>query len=381
MIKKYLFIGLILLTVILIYLFYPFAKERKSIILGSSLPLSGVNKELGQEVLEGAASYFMHINQNKGIKGKSIELIYYDDKYEPQNTLRNTKKLINKDEVFALFGFVGTPTTKEILPIIDDIPFIAPYTGASFLRDPNKKNIVNFRSSYDEEIENIINYLHNNKDIRKFSILYQNDDYGIAGYNAIIKALKQRGLTLAGEGTYKRNTLSIKHAMHEIKDSNPEAIIIVGAYKPSARFIRDWRNNYSKKTLFAPISFVNANALVDELDGDGDNIYFSLTVPSYGDTNLDIANEYRVILSRYYPTSKPSYVSFESFLAAKAVVRALQNIKGDINRKKFLFELKNLNHDALGKIPIKYQNAQLLNKVYIAVFRHGEFHFIDQDKR
>ncbi len=375
MVKRFLLV--IPLLLLMYILLYTPSKHWNPITLGASLPLNGINKELGQEVLEGANAYFQETNAAGGIEGVPLKFIHYDDKYEPQNTLKNTQKLITSDQVFALFGFVGTPTTKKILPIIEDIPFIAPYTGASFLRDGTHPNIVNFRSSYDEEIENVIAYLHDKKSISRFAIFYQNDDYGIAGYNATIKALKQHKLMLVAEGTYKRNTLSIRHALHEIEVASPEAIILVGAYKPSARFIKKWRKLYPNKTLFAPISFVNANALIEELDGAGENIYFSLTVPSYDNKSLEVAHEYRQILHRYYPDAKPSYASFESFLAAKAVVKALKNIPGKITQKKFLTQLKRLSPDAIGQIPIAYKHTQLLNRVYLSIFKEGKFQLVD----
>jgi len=379
MVKRILLAFSLLGLLLLLYLRSSTTENWYPITLGASLPLNGINKELGQEVLEGADACFHAINAKGGIRGVPIRLIYYDDKYEPQNTLKNTQKLIHEDQVFALFGFVGTPTTKKILPIIGDIPFIAPYTGASFLRDGKLPTIVNFRSSYDEEIEHSVSYLYSRHAIRRFAIFYQNDDYGIAGYNAAVKALKKRGLTLVSEGTYKRNTLSIRHALHEIELGMPDAILLVGAYKPSARFIRRWRERHRESsTHFAPISFVNANALIEELDGKGENIYFSLTVPSYDDPKLEVAREYRKILHRYHPEAHPSYASFESYLAAKAVIRALQQIQGRISRKNFLYRLKRLKPDAIGKIPIAYSHTQLLNRVYLSIYRDGTFHPVDE---
>lgn len=376
--QKYLWILFCMAILVFIILFYRPAKVWQTITLGASLPLNGINKELGRDVVEGANAYFKYTNDNGGIHHKRIEFISYDDKYEPQNTLKNTHTLIEKDHIFALFGFVGTPTTKKIMPVIEDIPFVAPYTGAAFLRNSEKQNIVNFRSSYGEEIENIIQYLREKKHIQRFAIFYQNDDYGIAGYNATVNALKKRGSSLVSEGTYKRNTLSIKHALQEIKTASPEAIILVGAYKPSARFIMQWRKNYGKDTLFAPISFVNADALIGELEGKGEHIYFSLTVPSYDDAKLKIAKTYRRLLARYFPNSRPSYASFESFLAAKAAVAALKNIHGDITRKGFVTALKGLRHDTLGNIPINYRHTQLLNQVYLSVYKDGAFHLVEE---
>ena len=378
--QKYVWIFSLLVILVSLALFFRAEKTWKHITLGASLPLHGINQELGRDVMQGANAYFRYINDTGGIRHLPIRLIGYDDKYEPQNTLKNTHRLIDEDKVFALFGFVGTPTTKKIMPVIGDIPFIAPYTGAAFLRNSEKETIVNFRSSYGEEIENIVQYLTKQKKVQRFAIFYQNDDYGIAGYNATVKALKKRETSLVSEGTYKRNTLSIKHALQEINTASPEAIILVGAYKPSARFIMQWRKHYGTDTLFAPISFVNANALISELRGHGEHIYFSLTVPSYDDDTLKIAKTYKRLLARYYPDSTPSYASFESFLAAKAAVAALKNIHGDITREGFVKALKRLRRDTLGSIPLDYHNTQLLNQVYLSVYQNGAFHLVAEQE-
>ncbi len=348
--------------------------DIKTIKFGASLPLSGINQNLGSEVVIGSNSYFKYINLKGGIYGKKIKFIYYDDKYEPEITQTNIERLIKKDRVFALFDFVGTPTVKRVLPIIKEskIPFISPYTGASFLRDSKIKNIVNLRSSYKEEIDALIGYLVARRHLSKFSIFYQNDDYGKEGYIATLEALQKRGLSLQSEGTYKRNTLFIKQAIYDIKSNMPQAIILVGAYKPTARFIKKARKQGFANVIFCPISFVNADALMSELHNNGKNILFSQVVPSYSD-NTKIANEYRKILNSYYPNHKPTFASFESFLAAKVVVKALKNLKGEINQKDFLESIKHLSPNTLDSIKIEYKNSQLLNRVYISRFLNGKF--------
>ncbi len=342
--------------------------------LGISLPLSSINEELGKSVLQGAQAAFQVANSQGGIAGKPIRLIAYDDKYEPQITLTNTRKLLEEDRVFALFGFVGTPTVKKILPMIGDTPFVAPYTGASFLRDPTRDNLVNFRSSYRDEIQKIVDHLVSQRDFKRFAIFYQNDDYGIEGYNATIAALRQHKLSLVGEGTYKRNTLSVRHALNEIKGSHPEAIIIVGAYKPSAYFIREARQCCDAGVVFAPISFVNADALVAELGNATEGILFSQTVPAYDDRTMPAVRSFRRDLIRFAPEAKPTFAALEGYLAARAVVAALRKRSGRIDRERFLEALKTLRADDLEGLPIRYRNTQLLNRVYLSTFHDGAFH-------
>jgi len=380
--KKFLlgFLSFVLVTALSWGLFHHYrTPENDTILLGASLPLSGINSHLGKDVVVGANTYFSHTNARGGVGGKKIEFIQYDDKYEPENTLTHTKTLIEKDNVFALFGFVGTPTVKRVMPLIanSSIPFIGPYTGASFLREENSgNNIINFRSSYAQEIDALVTHLVTDKSISKFAIFYQNDDYGEEGYIALSAALEKHHLKLSAEGTYKRNTLSIHHAIHEIEANKPEAIILVGAYKPTARFIEKVKECCPQNIIFCPISFVNADALVDELGGNAHNILFSQTVPSYNDFSSTEAIEYNNLLAFYYPNEKPSLVSYESYLAAKTVVKALGSINGTITQAKFIDALKHINRYTLDNIPLSYHNSQLLNQVYLSVYKDKEFKII-----
>ena len=82
--------------------------------LGMSNALTGPTSQLGQKLKKGSQVYFDKVNNLGGIYGRKIELISYDDGYEPEHTVRNTRLLIEQEQVFALFGYVGTPTSHAI---------------------------------------------------------------------------------------------------------------------------------------------------------------------------------------------------------------------------------------------------------------------------
>ena len=372
-------------VVIIIILIYNFKDEVYSdniIVLGSSLPKTGIMKELGINLEQGAKAYFNYANENNIIKNKKIKLLTYDDKYEPEITFKNINKLIDNKKVFGLFGFVGTPTIEKILPIIykTEIPFIAPFTGASFLRDKRYTSIVNFRANYAQEIEKIVSYLHDKKDLRKFAIFYQNDNYGEEVYISLIKALNKRNLELISVGTYKRNTLSIRNAFQEMKDTKPEVIIMIGAYKANTLFINKAQDDDNfKDTIFCNISFGVANTIIKDIKNTK-NLLFTQVVPNYMDKNIPIVKEYHKIMNKYFPNTKYGFISFESFLAAKIVVYSLSQIQGNITKEKFLFNLKNIPTNILNGLDIKYKNSQLLNKVYLYKYENNKFYEIQKDK-
>lgn len=374
------------LLIVFVLIFYKLNQRvynDSTLILGSSLPKSGIMKAWGKSVYVGANAYFNYVNDIKILKkSRKIKLISLDDKYEPELTIENINNLIKRENLFAFFGFVGTPTVKNILPIIDKtkLPFIAPFTGASFLRDSNRENFVNFRSSYQEEIDKVIGYLNEKKGIKKFAVFYQNDNYGEEGYVSIIKSLEKRGLKLSGEGMYKRNTLSIGHAFSEIKDNEPEAIIMVGAYKANALFIKNAKQDQKlKDAIFCNISFGDANQMIKELGFKTENLLFSQVVPSYNDYKIDVIKEYKFLMRKYFPNEPLGFISLESFLAAKAIIKAINNVDGNLTHEKFLKELKSLPKDTLKGIDLEYKNNQLLNKVYLFKYEQSKFREIDNE--
>lgn len=357
--------------------------EEQTLILGASIPKTGIMSAMGHNVYTGANAYFSFANDRNLLpNNKKIKTLWYDDKYEPELTKENLNKLIEENRIFSLFSFVGTPTVKNILPQLSSlqIPFFAPFSGASFLRNKQLDNFVNFRSSYEEELEHIVEYLYDEKNIKKIAVFYQNDTFGEEGYISLIKALQKRDLKLHGEGMYKRNTLSIRHAFLEIKSHEPEAIIMIGAYEANTHFIKKAKEDTSfDNTIFCNISFGDANEMVNELGNTTSNIVFSQVVPPYYDSSIEAVFEYQTIMRKYFPKEPLGFISLESFLAAKALVSAIINIDGEITQKKFLSALKALDNDSLKGINIEYKNKQLLNKVFLYEYKNQNFKEIKYD--
>ena len=379
-----------LILIFLLLCFYLYFKDEvfkeKTIIVGTSAPISGTISSWGKAVTYGVNSYFKYVNDNNLLGDKKIEFLIYDDKYEPELTLENTKKLIYEDKVFTLFGFVGTPTVKRILPILYDenMPFFGSFSGASFLRNNKNENIINFRSSYNQEIETLINYIQKEKKLDKIAIFYQNDDYGEDVYISLLDLIKKRDLKLVAEGSYKRNTLSINHAFNEIKDAQPEVIFMFGAYKTNALFIKKAKENEKlKNVIFCNISFGDANFMVKELkilDSNTTNLIFSQIIPSYLNTNIPSVLEYQTLMKKYYPEEELGFLSFEAFLSSKVLVNALQKIKNEITKEKFLNALKTTDKNLLEGIPLEFNNSQLLNKIYLFEYINNDFKEIYNEK-
>ena len=235
---------------------------------------------MGVGVREGILAAFAEANKAGGVHGRRLELVSYDDGYEPTNAIVNTRRLIEDDHVFALIGEVGTPTSRAVQPIATAarVPFIGPFTGAGFLRDPQLHNVINIRASYEQETEAWIRYLVDDLGLGRVAILYQDDSFGRVGLAGVVKALDRRGMALIAEGTYMRNTTAVKTAFLDIRRSQPDAVVMVGAYKPCAKFIKLARQ-FNLDARFVNISFVGSDALAKELGADGEGAIVSQVVP------------------------------------------------------------------------------------------------------
>ena len=381
--KKYYFVSLALIgALVWLYLLKNNETVGRQIVLGQSCALSGPAAQLGRQMMKGSTAYFSLINSQGGVHGRTIRLITYDDFYEPDYARKNTIELITRQHVFAIFGEVGTPTSKAAMPEAQkyNVPFLMPFTGAEFLRTPPSPLIVNLRNSYYAETEALVEYLSSKYHIKKIAVFYQNDSYGKAGREGVGRALKKRGLTIAAEGRYRRNTLSYRNALQTIKLSAPKAVIMIGAYKPCAEFIKSAKTHGMDNTVFCNISFVGSGNLIRALGAQTENVLISQVVPLPWDKKNEAAREYRKIYKAYYPDDPYGFVSFEGFLAAKLVVKALEKTGRGLTRKNFMEAFERLDRTALNgfEITISPNDRQALERIFITDYHDGNFRQLEE---
>lgn len=341
------------------------------IVFGQAAALEGPAAALGTGMRDGILAAFAEANQAGGVHGRKLELMSADDGYEPNKSIEATKKLIEADKVFALVGYVGTPTSSATQPIATEanVPFIAPFTGAEFLRQPFKANVVNVRASYFQETEAMVERLTKDRNISKIAILYQDDGFGRAGLAGVQKALEKRNMKLVSEGTFERNTIAVKGALLSIRKGEPEAVIMVGPYKPCAEFIKLARSVKLDAT-FVNISFVGSNALAKELGNAGAGVVVTQVVPFPGDASVPLVSRYQAALKGANPSAEPGFVSLEGYIAGRLVIAALEKIPGEPSRKALLDTIMSGSFD-LGGVTLKYgpDDNQGMDDVFLTIIQ------------
>ena len=294
------------------------------IVFGQAAALSGPSSALGVKMRQGILAAFAEVNAKGGVHGRTLQLVSRDDGYDPDRSVLQTVKLLHEDKVFALIGAVGTPTSLVTVPIARDeeVPFIGPFTGAGFLREKDLDNVVNIRASYSAEAEAWVKHLTEDRHIKRIAIFYHDDSYGRDGLAGVKQALEKRGMELAAEATYERNTKAVSMAMRVLKRAEPEAVVMVGTYVPCAEFIKLARQS-GFNPVFVNISFVGADALAHELGPDGEGVIVSQVVPFPWDASLKIVADYQAAEKAIDPGLPPDFVSLEGYICGRLAATAL----------------------------------------------------------
>jgi len=355
------------------------------IVIGSSLALGGHAGYLGTQTLHGALSYINVINSSGGVFGRQIRLVAYDDKYDPAYCLMNTQDLIVKEKVFALFSYVGTPTTAKILPLVEEaeIPLVGMFTGASILRETSRRNIINVRASYYQETSAAVRYYIDRKKVTKFAVFYQYDAYGFDGLRGTELGLKEYNQIPLETGKYIRGTENIDDGLKRIMNSGAEVVFLIGTYNPCAKFIIQSRKN-GYTPYFYCVSFVGANALLENLGTHGEGVMVSQVVPppelAEIDDKLWGVSEYIKSLKQHYPSDKPNYVSLEGYINAKVLIEGLKRSGKDLSRDGFIQAIESISDFDIGlnsNLNYSKDDHQGLDRVYFTEIKNGRFVLVE----
>lgn len=346
------------------------------ILIGQSAPFTGPAAQLGIRLRMGIDAYLKSVNADGGVDGRSIKLVSLDDGYEPTRTVANTKQLIDTDQVFALLGYVGTPTTLAAKPLIDEakIPLIGPFTGAIGLREPVDRYIFNIRASYNDETRAMVDtFLF--LGLKKVAVFYQDDAFGKAGLSGVTKALAAHGLKPVATGTVKRNTVDIGAALKSILPTKPDLIVEVGTYTEAAAFIKAARaQGYGGQ--FANVSFVGSEALAKALGPEGDGVMITQVVPFPYSGATALVREYQARMDAAGHKGDYDFTSLEGYIDAKVLVQGLRKAGKTLTRTALIDALNGMNADDLGGFMVRFSPTDHSGSSYVdltSITKSGKF--------
>jgi branched-chain amino acid transport system substrate-binding protein len=349
--------------------------SASEIRIGMSAAFRGTAAGLGTEFYRGAQAYYDETNLRGGVNGRHITMIALNDGYEPNPCIKNTIQLLEKEQVFALSNYVGTPTLTRALPVIkryadQGVVLVGNFTGAQPQREaPYADQVFNIRASYRQEMMALVERFWS-LGARSFGVFYQIDAYGRSGTDGVARGLALHGARITAEATYPRGATfndDMTPAVQALQKAGVDVVLCTGAYQGCGAFVRSARD----AGFLAPISnvsFVGSDAMLKLLVQHGKTngrdytraLVNSQVVPSYDEAALPGVAEYRALMERHnpavpdtlrdpnYAVQRLSFISLEGFVNAKVIVEALRRAGPQPTRAAFRQALESLRNFDLG---------------------------------
>jgi ABC-type branched-subunit amino acid transport system substrate-binding protein len=345
------------------------------ILVGMSAAFSSPARKSSIDLYRGAQAAFAVVNAAGGVHGRHITLKAYDDGYQPDRAVLNTRVLLEQDRVFLLFNYFGTATATAVVPLLkkrqaDNVYLLFPYSGAGVLRTPPYESLVyTAKVSYRREIKGMVDNLVK-VGRKRVAVFYQQDAYGRDGWEALRAALSEHHLQMVAEASYSRNATYEQHYDQQVavlQAATPDVVITVGVNDAVAGFIRDARD----AGLTVPIANLSPAALADMLPmltvtgtqkhrDYTANLIASRIVPSFENTELAAVRDFRAAVASYpslppmsltvtpYPPVTDSDGALEGYLNAKLLVEVLQRLGPQPSRARLAAAIEGISHLDIG---------------------------------
>jgi ABC-type branched-subunit amino acid transport system substrate-binding protein len=318
--------------------------------LGQTMPYSGPASAYGT-IGKLHQAYFKMLNEQGGVNGRKINLISLDDGYSPPRTVEQVRKLVEQDEVLALFQTLGTPSNTAIHKYVNakKVPHLLLATGATKWADPEHYPwTIGFNLSYQSEGQIYAKYLLKNKPNAKIAILYQNDDYG----KDVLKGVKD-GLGAAAskmivaEATYEVTDPTVDSQILTLQGSKADTFINITTPKFGAQAVRKafdsgWKPLHIINNVSASVGSVLTPAGLDKSVG-------LLTVQYYKDPNDPqwkddpAMKDWRAFMAKYYPEGDTKDASnLYAYITAQVMVQILKQCGDNLTRENVMKQATNI---------------------------------------
>ena len=227
--------------------------------LGNTAPYSGPASSYGT-IARSALAYFEMVNDKGGIHGRKVEVISLDDSFSPPKAVEQTRKLVEGEEVFAIFMPLGSPTSAATQSYLNGkkVPQIFVTSGADRWNQPEKYPwSIGWNLQYAAEGRIYAKYILDNVKDPRIAVLYQNDEFGKAVLSGLKEGLGDRVSAIADVVSYELTDTTVDLQVAKLKNSGATVFVSLTTPKFAAQSIRAV-DNLAWKPLFILPSVSNS---------------------------------------------------------------------------------------------------------------------------
>lgn len=330
--------------------------DAKTLTIGCSAALSGSLSGYGSAIKVGAEAAIAQINAKGGVQGRQLALQMADDGYVPQRTETNVKKMIGDGSVFALMSCLGTANNAAILPMIEasSMPYLAPLTGASSLRNAGARNVFHVRASYTDETQRLVKKLVE-MGIKDLGIVYLDNDFGRevrANANSVLQA---QGLKHSVEAALALDGSNLRDVVNQVMAGKPAAVLLGVAGAMSVELIAALKKASPLMPL-AGVSTTLSGRDLKALGSLGSGMALTMVFPDPYRAKIQVVRDYQAAM-RAGGKEDFSLGSLESYINTRVLAEGLERAGRDVTRAKLRTALMGFQKFDLGGFSIDYSNA------------------------
>lgn len=344
---------------------------QETVKIGFFAPITGPAAADGASAQHAVELAAKEVNAAGGIKGKTVELIVYDDRFSPQEAVAIANKLIEKDQVVGVVSGSYSGPTRVTAPIFAKagVPMVA---GYAVHPDVTKSGESNFRNGYLGEVEGGAagEYAVTVLKFKRPAVIYMDNDFGREISAGFIKRAQKRGATIVAQQVYKfPGEKDFRPYLTRIKAAKPDVIFAAGYYNEAALIVRQAKELGITVQILAEEGFDSPKFI--ELAGkDAEGVIIA--------TNLD-RDDPRPVVQNFLKNYKATYgidpdmVGASSYDAFMILVNAIQRAGTDRRAViKALMEIKNYN-GLTGKLS-RFVKGEVVKPVQFQIVKDGRFH-------
>lgn len=319
--------------------------------IGQTMPYSGPISAAGT-VGRTELAYFQMVNAHGGVNGRKITLISLDDGYSPPKTVEQVRRLVEQENVLAIFNILGTPTSAAVQRYLNErkVPQLFIQSGATRFADPEHYPwTISIYSSYRAEARVYARYVLATKPGAKVGVLYQNDDFGKDYLGGFKEGLGDRAAAMiVAEASYEASDPTVDSQIVTLQASGADVLLDAASFKFAAQTIRKaydigWR----------PLHFLNAptTSIPSTLKPAGlekaVGLISARTAKTPGDPQWEHDPDYQAYLAfmkKYYPAGDPvDQTNFGGYSWAYALAYVLERCGDDLTRENLMYQATHLN--------------------------------------
>ena len=324
---------------------------KDKIVIGAFMPLQGGLAAGANQMRDGADAYFQELNAKGGINGRKIEWRVENDSYNPQQTIAVTKKLVDRDGVFAIVSTLGTATGLAVLPFLAQrkVPLINPAGGHALLNDPKDANVFGLLPLGPANGTVIANYALDKMQAKRIAVFFQNDQFGQDPRDGVNEVLKARGMTTVAEASYVPSDIDVSAQVIKLRDANPDVVVIAAIPKQGALFLQE-----AAKLGWKP-KFIGLNTMGDPYTGelagssiDGVTVAIFTAVDTMPNEKVQEANK---VILKYHPNTKPGYWTYLGYAGAAVFAEGAKIAGPELTREKLIAAIETMGDFQTGVVP------------------------------